>query len=63
MQTSQIRTQPRSPMELFAFDYVARHKVGGKHLQCATVRQLLVLAPTQLERRAAWSSRHDRNVA
>ncbi len=50
-------------MELFAFDYVARHKVGGKHLQCATVRQLLVLAPTQLERRAAWSSRHDRNVA
>lgn len=50
------RTHTRRPVELFAFDYIARQKVGGMRLKSFTVRQLAALTPTQLARPAPWSS-------
>ncbi len=41
----------------YAFDYVARQKVGGTHLKYFTVRQLPVLPPSMSERPAPWSIR------
>ncbi len=41
----------------FAFDYVARQKVGGTHLTYLYLKQLPVLAATAIDRPAPWS--HD----
>ena len=38
----------------FAFDFVARQKVGGTHLKYFTMRQLPMPAPDQLMDRPAW---------
>ncbi|MBK8445253.1 MAG: hypothetical protein IPL41_00585 [Micropruina sp.] len=39
----------------FAFDFVARQKVGGTHLKYFTVRQLPVPAPNHLAQRLPWA--------
>ena len=39
----------------FAFDFVARQKVGGTHLKYFTMRQLPVPAPDQLSQRVPWA--------
>jgi hypothetical protein len=39
----------------FAFDYIARQKVGGTHLTYLYMKQLPVLAPTTFEGRVPWS--------
>ena len=39
----------------FAFDFVARQKVGGTHMTFYILKQLPVLLPTSLADRASWS--------
>lgn len=41
----------------FAFDFVARQKIGGTHMSGFIVDQLPVLAPQTYERTAPWDSR------
>lgn len=39
----------------YAFDFVARQKVGGTHLKFFTMKQLPILAPTSLKSFAPWT--------